>query len=223
MNRLTIAFCTLAYLLLVACGGGEGLDEIQPPIITNPNTLGWDVQLPIVETLEGGLLQVQRATTDTFLQCGRIKELRGYRTGTEVVFRIDEELGFCWPRDRYMIWITGIRWRGVPANITIFNNGDPLTDGEGRGGAAVQLVPSGITTLEPAIEVRQWRDDADDLFFYLAIPLDLFSFANESADARSVFNVAARLDRFTPDRANQLTVEIRDWTLNARVDFMDPN
>ena len=219
MNRLTIAFCTLAYLLLVACGGGEGLDEIQPPIAENPNTLLADAVLPTVETIDGGPIQSQRDDEGPWATCGRIMELRGYRTDTEIVFRIEDEFGFCWENDVYSIWLPGIRWRGVPATMIISNDGDPMVRGDGI--ARIRTVVA--QTEEQAIHVRQWMDDAADGFFYLSIPLDIFSFANEADDARSVFNVFAEIDRFLPALSAWTSVSVRDFTDPVAVDFVDPN
>ena len=89
------------------------------------------------------------------------------------------------------------------------------------GGADIQN-SAGFSN-EPAIEVRQWMDDADDGFFYLAIPLDLFTFATDVGDAKSVFNVQAQIDRFLPNRQAYTSREVRDWTERVAVDFVDPN
>ena len=221
MNRLTIAFCTIAYLLLVACGGGDGIDKLQPPIAENPNTLLADAVLPTVETIDGGPIQVQRDDEGPFATCGRIKELRGYRTDTEIVFRIEDEFGFCWENDVYSIWLPGIRWRGVPATMIISNDGDPMDPSRPDGIARIRNASA--QTEEPAIHVRQWMDDPADGFFYLSIPLDIFSFANKADDAKSVFNVYAEIDRFTPLLSAWTDVFVRDFTDPVAVDFVDPN
>lgn len=208
----------LALLLafgLAACGGG-GRNEIEPPIIIQTATLLNPIQIDTFPTIEGTKLHDEGLGPGPFETCGRIKSIGAYRTDTELVFRIEDGLGFCWDLDIYFLGIRNVTWRGVPGTtIILLNEGDPLEPGNDHG--SVVLLRNSTLYPENGITVRQWRDDPADGFFYLAIPLDLFRFFTDPNDAKSVFEVSAEIQR----RTNGALV-IRDWTAAVNVDFVDP-
>ena len=105
------------------------------------------------------------------------------------------------------------------ATIIITNDGDPVVRPDG----IAYIRNASGQSAEPAIGVKQWMDDPADGFFYLSVPLDVFAFANEADDSKSVFTLFAEIDRFLPSLAAWTTVEVRDFTDAVAVDFVDPN
>jgi len=209
-------------LLLAACGGG-GRDEIEPPIIIQTASLSPAVTIDTFATVEGTQIYGEGEGPGPFSTCGHILSFSAYRTDTELVFRIEDEFGFCWDNDIYSVWIRNVTWRGV-ANTQIFliNEGDPAVNDRGSAFIRRNTTQGTQQSIENAIEVRQWMDDPADGFFYMAIPLDLFRFYTDTGDARSVFSVFAEIDRAQPSIQNAVTIEVRDWTDPISVDFVDP-
>lgn len=205
----------------MACGGG-GADELEPPIIVQTASLLPSVTIDTFATVEGTLIAGPGEGTGPFQTCGRIKSFSAYRTDTELVFRIEDEFGFCWDNDIYTVWIQNVIWRGV-ANTQIFlvNGGDPNVDSTGTAIIRRTTAQGVLQAAENAIPVRQWMDDPADGFFYMAIPLDVFSFYTEDGDDRSVFSVFAEIDRAQPNIANATSITVRDWTDPIAVDFVD--
>jgi len=216
----------LALLLafgLTACGGG-GADKLEPPIITQAATLNPAVTIDTFATVEGTQIYGAGEGPGPFSTCGRIKSFSAYRTDTELVFRIEDEFGFCWDNDLYSVWIRNVTWRGVGnTQIILINSGNPELNDRGAGYIRRTTAQGTLQSLDSAIAVRQWMDDPADGFFYMAIPLDLFSFFNETGDARSVFSVFAEIDRAQPDIAHATSITVRDWTDPISVDFVDPD
>jgi hypothetical protein len=215
----------LALLLafgLVACSGG-GRDEQEPPVITQTATLNAAVTIDTFATVEGTQIYGAGEGPGPFSTCGRIQSFSAYRTDTELVFRIEDEFGFCWDNDIYSVWIRNVTWRGVPnTQIFLTNAGNPETNGDGAAYIRRITAQGTLQARESAIKVRQWMDDPMDGFFYLAIPLDLFTFFTDPTDARSIFSVFAEIDRAQPSIANATSVAVRDWTDPISVDFVNP-
>ncbi|MHC4940825.1 MAG: hypothetical protein ACYTHK_17930 [Planctomycetota bacterium] len=208
-------------LTLAACGGG-GRDEIEPPIIIQTASLIPSVTIDTFATVDGTLIAGPGEGAGPFAGCGRIKSFSAYRTDTELVFRIEDEFGFCWDNDIYSVWIQNVTWRGVPnTQIFLVNGGDPTVDQTGTAIIRRTTAQGTQQAAENAITVRQWMDDPADGFFYMAIPLDVFSFYTEDGDSRSVFNVFAEIDRAQPNIANATSITVRDWTEPVAVDFVD--
>ena len=139
-----------------------------------------------------------------------------------MVFRIRDEFGFCWENDVYSIWIRNVTWRNkTNSQIILTNNADPNDSTQGVGYERRTTSRGPTSVVDSGIAVRQWMDDPADGFFYLAIPLDLFSFYTEDSDARSVFSVRAQIDRFQPNVRAWTTTEVRDWIDAVNVDFVD--
>ena len=132
MRHLALLLVLLSGLLLTACGGG-GSDKLEPPIIIQTASLIADVTIDTFATVEGTLIAGPGEGPGPFQTCGRIKSFSAYRTDTELVFRIEDEFGFCWDNDIYSIWIRNVTWRAV-ANTQIFliNEGDLSDDLAGR-------------------------------------------------------------------------------------------
>ncbi|MEM8884878.1 MAG: hypothetical protein AAGD14_12470 [Planctomycetota bacterium] len=219
MRHLAKHLSCALLIALTACGGGDR-DDIEPPIIIQTNTLSATVQIDTFATVDGTLIAGPGEGAGPFAICGRIEEFSAYRTDTELVFRIKDELGFCWDNDVYSVWIQSVTWRGVPNTTIILRNlGDPSLDTTGQALIRRNTTQGVQQAIESAIEVTQQLDDPMDGFFYLKIPLDLFQFATENDDGRSVFSVFAEIDRFPGGNAAPF---VRDFTTPVNVDFVDP-
>ena len=71
------------------------------------------VTIDTFATVEGTMIAGPGEGEGPFQTCGRIKSFSAYRTDTELVFRIEDEFGFCWDNDIYSVWIQNVTWRGV--------------------------------------------------------------------------------------------------------------
>jgi len=202
----------------MACGGGDGRDDLGAPIIIQSATLIASKTIDTFETVEGTEIHGEGIGTGPFTLCGHIKSISAYRTDTELVFRIEEALGFCWENDSYRIRIGALTWRRVPSAIILTNSGNPLDNTEA---IAVVQQATGVSGDE-ALTARQWIDDKDDGFFYLAIPLDVFQFFIDVDDQNSVFPVDAQIVRFFPNIATATSFAVVDGTNFVNVDFVNP-
>jgi len=223
MRHLVLLPALLTALLLPACGGG-GRDELEPPVIIQTATLNPAVTIDTFESVDGTEIHGEGLGDGPFSTCGHILSFSAYRTETELVFRIEDELGFCWDNDYYSVWIRNVTWRGI-ANTQIFliNNGNPQTNSTGFAYIRRTTSQGVLQAQDSAIKVRQWMDDPADGFFYMAIPLELFQFFTSDTDARSVFSVFAEIDRAQPSVFDpNATITVRDWTDPISVDFVDP-
>ena len=153
----------------LSCGGG-GRDEIAPALIIQTNTLSPTVTIDTFETIEGTQIFGEGVGPGPFSTCGHILSISAYRTETDLVFRIEDEFGFCWDSDIYSIWITGITWRKVPSTLILANNGSPEVNENGL----ALFRSAGGQGSDPKVPARQWIDDPTDGFFYISIPLDVF-------------------------------------------------
>ncbi|MHC4952944.1 MAG: hypothetical protein ACYTGZ_03580 [Planctomycetota bacterium] len=204
----------LGLLLLPACGSGGG-EDVQPAIITNPNVIAPQVEIGVGASFPGvAIIGPGDGTINSV--CGKLLVINAYRTDTDLVFRIEDEFGFCWDTDRYEIYIENIRWRGVPGAIILTNSGNPADDTSGFG--YFRNVANQVS-LDSDIKVTQFVDDATKPWFYLQIPLSLFNFANKADDPRSVFTLRGRIQRF-PFGAPTFQLDITEL---VAVDFVDPN
>jgi hypothetical protein len=224
MRQLALLLATLPLGLLVACGGGDGRDDLEPPIIIQTASLNPAVTIDTFASVDGTQIHGEGLGDGPFSTCGRILSFSAYRTETELVFRIEDEFGFCWDNDYYSVWIQNVTWRGVPnTQIFLLNNADPEDNPDAFGYIRRSTAQGDFQAQDSAIEVRQWMDDPSDGFFYMAIPLDLFRFYTDASDARSVFSVFAEVDRAQPSIYDpNATVTVRDWTDAISVDFVDP-
>ena len=202
----------------VACGDGEGRDDLGPPVIIQTANLIASKTIDTFETVEGTEIHGEGIAEGPFTLCGHIQSISAYRTETELVFRIEEALGFCWANDNYRIRIGALTWRRVPSAIILSNIGDPMAGT--RAQAIVQQV-TGVS-VDEALTARQWMDNEDDAFFYMAIPLEVFQFFTDVDDQKSVFPVDAQIVRFFPDIANATAFGVVDGTDFVNVDFVDP-
>jgi len=217
--RLTTLLLSLPFLMLTACGAGEsGRDEIQPPIITNANTLVVQKTLATTPSDPGTEIHGEGINPDAPTgNCGHILRFNGYRDDTHIYFRIEEALGFCWGTDIYYIVIEDVRWRGIPGTILLSNVGNPANGGSGEG--SFILKGSGARSLDTDLDPTQFKDNPDDTWFWLKLPLDLFNFVSDPVDANSTFNTWVLIRRLGTD--GQFTD--LDWTAEIHVDYVKPS
>ena len=192
--RLHNLILALPLLVLTACGaGGDGRDEIQPPLIENQRTLIAAKQIAIGVQEPGELIHGEGIGPDRPDSiCGNIKSFHAYRDDTHVYFRIEEGLGFCWDLDLYEVIITNILWRGVPGAVIFANNGNPADGGNGQGVFNPQV---GNPSADAALTPQQFKYEADDPFFFLKVPISLFNFVEDDGDSDSVFNIQVLIER----------------------------
>ena len=215
--RLTNLLLSLPFLVLTACGGGgDGRDDIQPPIITNVNTLVVHKTIATTPSDPGTEIHGEGVNPDAPTgDCGHIKRFNMYRDDTHVYFRVEEDLGFCFGKDIYYVVIENIRWRGVPGTILLSNVRDPKDGGKGEGSF---LLASGARSLDPDLDPIQFKDTPTDTWFWLKLPLSLFNFVSDPVDNNSVFNTWVLNRRLEPGGFVDL-----DWTDNVHVDYVKPS
>ena len=215
--RSTALILSLPLLFLTACGGGgDGRDEVQPPIIVNANTLVVHKTIATSPSNPGTEIHDEGINPDAPTGiCGHIKRFNMYRDDTHVYFRVEEALGFCWGTDIYYIVIEDVRWRGVPGTILLSNVGDPAGGGSGEGSF---ILKSGARALDTDLNPVQFKDNPTDTWFWLKLPLSLFNFMSDPLDANSTFNTWVLIRRLETGGF----VDI-DWTDNVHVDYVKPS
>jgi hypothetical protein len=200
----------LPLLLLAACGGGES----DPVYIQNAIVRVADVVLDTVASTDGTLVHGPGEGLGGGPTCGRIIELNGYRTDQAVVFRIEDANGFCFDTDVYEIVVDEVDWNGERGALIFANRGDPTDSPNGQ----VFFVPDGGTAVRvTALHVLQAVDAQVENRLILSIPISQFAFAGSETDTKSVFQVAAQIERF-PQGAPAFKP---DWTEPVDVDFID--
>jgi hypothetical protein len=194
--------------LLAACGGGENT-----PLIVAAQTLTPVVTITTVESVPGTLIHGVGLGPGGGDTCGNIEVFDAYRTDTRIVFRIEDEDGFCFGTDIYEVVLNSVVWKGTRGRLLLVNDLDPRTPGNVNG--AAYFIPEGAATAiyVSEISVSQWMDDPADTWLFLAVPLSRFSFAGDD-DTKSVFETSAQIER--------VGTGVIDWTDPVNVDFVDP-
>lgn len=202
-------YALFALLGLAACGGGSS----DPVLIQNAIALVADVVLDTTPSVDGTLVHGPGVGLGGGPTCGTIVEVNAYRTDQAVVFRIEDANGFCFDTDVYEIVLDDVDWNGQRGALLFTNFGNPTASPNG----AVYFVPDGGSASRVgSLRVLQALDSQVDNRLILSIPIGQFAFAGSDTDTKSVFRVAAQIERFT-----QAAVFKPDWTDFVNVDLID--
>ena len=217
MKRL---LATSASLFLVACAG-TGSDD--PSLILSNGPLTVSVTLDTADPSPGLGTEISGAGQGPGggASCGNILQVHGWRDDQKVVFRIEDQDGFCFATDIYELVLDNLSYQGASGAMLIGNFVIAIgqvvpTDPAAVSRATMRFFPSAAGLNAFNIEQVIVTQRTDGLAIIFEVPLSAFGFPASDVDD-AIFNVIARIERRTaPNQFDPI-----DTTATITVDFVD--